>query len=138
MRLEGRIWKNGRFWLVEVPLLDVMTQGHSRKQALHMIADAIHELVASKDFSVEVTDCGSSVIEVGSTDAAALTALLLRRQRAAHGLTLEQVARRLGQSSRNAYARYEQGLAVPTIAKLTQLLRAIDPEDELVLKRSAA
>ncbi len=33
MRFEGRVWKDkgGKYWLVEVPLLDVMTQGTSKK-----------------------------------------------------------------------------------------------------------
>jgi hypothetical protein len=26
MELEGKIWKSGKFWLVEVPAIDVMTQ----------------------------------------------------------------------------------------------------------------
>ena len=27
MELEGKIWKSKKFWLVEVPSLDIMTQG---------------------------------------------------------------------------------------------------------------
>jgi hypothetical protein len=34
MRLSGRIWKDGKFWLAEVPMLDAMTQGHSEREAL--------------------------------------------------------------------------------------------------------
>jgi hypothetical protein len=41
MELEGRIWKDGKFWLVEIPILDAMTQGKSRKDALRMIEDAV-------------------------------------------------------------------------------------------------
>jgi len=44
------------------------------------------------------------------------------------------VARRLGQKSPNAYARYEQGRSVPTVEKLNELMRAIDPGIEPILK----
>jgi len=27
MRFEGRVWKDGKHWLVEVPMLDIMSQG---------------------------------------------------------------------------------------------------------------
>jgi transcriptional regulator with XRE-family HTH domain len=59
-------------------------------------------------------------------------ALLLRRQREKSGLTLAQVAARLRQKSRNAYARYERGDAVPTIEKLEELLAAVAPGKEFV------
>ena len=59
-------------------------------------------------------------------------ALLLRRQRERQGLTLAEAAERLGQSSRNAYARYEQGKAMPTLEKLEQLLQAVAPDQRIV------
>ena len=31
MRVQGRIFKDGKFWLAEVPILDAMTQGSTRK-----------------------------------------------------------------------------------------------------------
>jgi transcriptional regulator with XRE-family HTH domain len=49
-------------------------------------------------------------------------------------LTLMDVARRLKSKSPNAYARYEQGKSVPTVAKLDQLMKAIDPAFEPILK----
>jgi transcriptional regulator with XRE-family HTH domain len=56
----------------------------------------------------------------------------LRRQRERQGLTLAEAAERLGQRSRNAYARYEQGKAMPTVEKMEQLLKAIAPDQEIV------
>ena len=44
MRLHGRVYKDGKFWLAEVPLLDAMTQGHTRKEALAMVADLLETL----------------------------------------------------------------------------------------------
>lgn len=129
MRFEGRVWKDGRNWLAEVPMLDVMTQGGNRKEALAMIADAIESLVNKEGFKVGVYPTDGERIEVGSPDVVMLIALMLRRQREAHGLSLADVAERLGQSSRNAYARYEQGESVPTVDKLQELLAAVTGRD---------
>ncbi len=133
MRFEGRVWKDGKFWLVEVPMLDLMTQGRSRKEALAMIVDAIESLTDQKGFRAMVYGLAGESIEVGSSDTATLTALMLRRQREAHGLSLAEVSKRLGQSSRNAYARYEQGASVPTVDKLQKLLSIVTGRD-FVLK----
>ncbi len=45
MELQGKVWKDGKFWLVEIPSLDVMTQGKSKKDALRMIEDAVAGLI---------------------------------------------------------------------------------------------
>jgi len=66
-----------------------------------------------------------------------MTALLLRRRREASGSSLWQVALRLGASSRNAYARYERGEAVPTLHKLDALLKAASPEGDFVIRESS-
>lgn len=137
MRLEGRVWKDGKFWLVEVPLLDVMTQGRTRKDALLMVADAIESLMGD-GAKVEVFAAPGENFEVGSPDVAKLTALLLRRQREMQGLSLADAAERLGQKSRNAYARYEQGVSVPTVAKLGELLTGLSPGRDFVLRQAHA
>jgi hypothetical protein len=74
--------------------------------------------------------------EIDSPDQAALTAFLLRRKRTLEGLSLSAVARRLGASSLNAYARYEQGRTVPTIEKLSRLLAAVSGTKDFVLSES--
>ena len=136
MRFEGRVWKDrgSKYWLAEVPLLDVMTQGTSKSKAYEMIADAIQSLINKKGFRADVRSLGGECFTVGANQETALMALMLKRQREAHRLTLQEVASRLGQKSANAYARYEQGKSVPTVEKLNQLMRAIDPNFEPVLK----
>jgi hypothetical protein len=92
-----------------------------------MIADWLETMVDRKGFRATVHTRGSVEFEVAGTDAAAMTALLLRRRREASGASLRDVAARLGSSSRNAYARYERGDAVPTVEKLDALLKATSP-----------
>lgn len=79
-----------------------------------------------------------SRFEIGSSDTRTMISLLLRRQRHKRGLTIAEAARLLNARSRNACARCEQGASVPTIEKLDQLLRAIAPDREIVLRQSDA
>lgn len=136
MRLAGRVFKVGRYWAIEVSILSVVTQGRTKKEAYEMIADAIESLVNKKGFKVEVFPGKSQYFEISSPDLAALTAFLLRRQRMKQGLTLVEVAKRLGVKSHNTYARYEQGKSIPTIERLSQLLSAVSPENDFVLIES--
>ena len=54
MKLEGRIWKDEKtgYWVVYVPLLDISSQGRSRKAALAMIEDAI-QVEAGHDIKIQ-------------------------------------------------------------------------------------
>jgi len=136
MRLAGRVFRCGRYWAIEVPILDVVTQGHSKKDAFDMISDAIESLVNKKGFKIEVFPGKNSYFEVGVSEVAVLIAFLLRRQRIKHGLTLLDVMKRLGAKSHNTYARYEQGKSVPTIEKFDKLLYAISADKDFVLSES--
>jgi predicted RNase H-like HicB family nuclease len=136
MRFEGHLTRDGRFWLAEIPLLDAMTQGKTRAEALRMIGDWLETMVDRKGFHAEVFPTGKTTFEISGTDPAAMTALLLRRRRAATGSSLRDVASRLGESSRNAYARYERGDAVPTVEKLDALLKAAAPDADFVIREA--
>jgi hypothetical protein len=138
MRFQGKIRRDGKFWLAEVPVFDAMTQGRSRKDALDMIADWFVTMADRKRFSVEVHPVDRDTFEVSSSDARTMVSLLLQRQRHKSGLSLAQAAQRLGAKSRNAYARYERGASIPTVDKLDQLLRAVAPGRDIVLQQSAA
>jgi predicted RNase H-like HicB family nuclease len=137
MRFEGNVTRDGRFWLAEIPLLDAMTQGRSRKEALAMIADWMETMVNREGFRAQAHPRGKNEFELSGSDAAAMTALLLRRRRDANGASLRDVAMRLGASSRNAYARYERGEAVPTVEKLDELLKAAAPGEDFVIRQAS-
>ena len=132
MRFPGRIRKDGRFWLAEIPAFDAMTQGRTKREAYEMAGDLIETMADVRGFRVTVYPTGGESFEIGANRVGVLLALLLRRQRERQGLTLAQAAERLGQRSKNAYARYEQGRSVPTVEKLEQLLKAIAPNQRIV------
>ena len=136
MRYPGRVWKTGSFWAIEVPILGIVTQGRSKKDALDMICDAIESLINKDGFSVQVFPGKDDYFEIGSDDPGILNAFMLRRLRLKNKLTLKEVAKRLGAKSHNAYARYEQGKSIPTIEKLSMLIAAINPEHDFVVSES--
>jgi predicted RNase H-like HicB family nuclease len=141
MEMEGKIWKDGKFWLVEVPALDAMTQGATREEALSMIEDLVFEMAQSyfkddveKDFTVTVTDYKKDTIGITSNDTNILLALSLRKQREKSGSTVREVSERLGSKSPNAYAQYERGTINISLDKYEKLLVAANPSDRRHLR----
>jgi hypothetical protein len=129
--------RDGRFWLVAIPAFDAMTQGRTKREALAMAKDLIETMADAPGFKVTVYPGSDDTFEIGANRLRILLALLLRRQRERQGLTLAQAAERLGQRSKNAYARYEQGKAMPTVEKLEELLMAIAPGQKIVWRFAA-
>jgi DNA-binding XRE family transcriptional regulator len=136
MRLEGKIWKSStsRYWLAEVRDLDLLTEGTSRRDAAYMIGDAIESLVNRPGFHVDVETDRSGRCTVGSNNDAVLVAFMLRALRAREGLSVRQVARRLGAKSPNAYAQYETGRVAPSLDTLSRLLAALNPDFQPILR----
>jgi predicted RNase H-like HicB family nuclease len=137
VKLEGRIWKDTKtnYWVVCVPLLDISTQGRSRKEALAMIEDAIQIEIEKEGLRIRAElsrEQGYFMVSANNPDS--LIAFLLKRQRTCRGLSVRDVARRLTSSSPTAYAQYEQGKRAPSVGKLRELLHAIDPKLDAVLK----
>lgn len=141
MELVGKVWKDGKFWLVEVPLLNVCTQGHTRKNALFMIEDAISELLTSyfaptalQELQITVRDYGKDSIGVSASDSNILLSFLLIRQRELSRSTVREVAERLGSRSPNSYAQYERGKMRVTLNQYERLLHAVNPEKPATLR----
>lgn len=141
MLFEAKFKKNGKRWAIEAPLLGVATQGKFKADALAMLADAITELAKHRlsksdaaTLRVTVTEVAPGEAVVEANDARQLLALALRSQRHKSGESLAVVTERLGQSSRNAYARYEQGKAMPSADKLCDLLGAVAPGMRFVIR----
>ncbi len=122
---NGNVWKKGKTWLIEIPALDIVTQGKSKKSALFMIKDAIEELVNEKSFRIKITPTNDNKFIVWANDVAPLLALMLKRQRMKNGLSLFDMQERLHTKSRNAYAQYEQGRSVPSMQKFFEFLNAM-------------
>ena len=138
MRFSGKVYKDGKFWLAEIPILDAMTQGHTQKEAFEMALDMVKSMMNKEEVVIDIYKGKDGEFEIGSSDSNSLVSLLLQRKRQISGLSLSQVAKRLGLSSRNSYARYERGQSAPTIGKLGELLQAVDPKSDIVINDSSA
>jgi hypothetical protein len=135
MMITGRLWKDGTWWLAESEIADVCTQGRSRKDAVRMLADAFDTLIDRPGCKVTVTDHGraNGEVTIEASEPAALAAFVLQRLRQNSGKSLSEVAETMGRASKNAYARYEQGRAVPTIEMFDELLRAVSNDTTLII-----
>ena len=132
MIVRGTITKTGRWYAVEAPALDLHTQGRSKAEALRMAVAWIRDLLDKQDLAVEaIADHEGSGFGLRCADAAILVGLVLHRRRTAAGLSMRDVATRLGSTSPNAYARYESGTSMPSVAMLDRLLHAVGAELEL-------
>lgn len=143
MELDGIIEKEskGKYWVVEVAALELVTQGKTRKNALEMIQDAILELVESyfgkperKKLKLQIFDDGNEGFGVGSNNDKLLLSLALRRQREVSGLTIREVSSNLGSKSPNAYSQYEKGKINISLDKYEDLLHAANPKTSCSLR----
>ena len=142
IRISGEIRDEeyGGGWQAEIPLLGIGSRASSREVALGRVADTVarsmHNRYRRDGVQVWIHYGSGDYFELGVSDAATLTARILRRARYQANLTLREVAYRLGQRSVNAYARYEQGRVVPSISRLAELYAASLPSCHLVLSMS--
>ena len=92
MELEGRVWKDGKWWIIEIPCLNIVTQGSTKKDAFVMIQGAVFELMKSylsdlnKKFKLTVHDYKGERFGLTSNDSKRLLSFLLIRQREECGL----------------------------------------------------
>ena len=134
LTLRGRIWKDGRFFVAEIPILDAVTQGRTKREALAMAVDWIRTMADNRRLRIEAVARGANRFEVETDDVRAMIPLLLKRARERSGHSLARIARELKAHSRNAYARYERGDSVPTVEKFFELWHAARPGSRLVLE----
>lgn len=137
MKLEGHIFKDGNVWISEIEMLDLMTFGTTKKDAANMMADAIQELIGDKKFKAQVDSQKDNFFTIKTNDDDKLISLILKRQRVKRNLSIADVVERLGFSSRNAYARYENTNTKISFSKFLELYRTIT-SDDIILKSNAS
>lgn len=145
MEIEGKIRQTRRGgapdWLVSVPLLDLHTQGRTRKEALKMLKGAIKDYFdyffgeqCGADVDISIMEIGKSNIGVSCSDLSSLMSLILIKQREKSGMTIRDVMRRMGASSPNAYKQYEYGNKRMSTEKFDELIHAVNPDIRLVVR----
>lgn len=139
--IVGRIYKapepGAPPWAVEAESIGGWTQGRTRKEAFAMLVDLVERKLEIELKRPDVKVCVTVLDEDGpdsfrvlieAAEPALLGALLLRHQRQVRGMTVQEVATKLGAVHHNAYASYEQGKREPSVSKFAELLAAVAPE----------
>lgn len=125
MVVEGLVEKDGKFWIAEIPFIDVMTQGKTKKEAYLMAADAVKELLELNYTEVIVYqgDSGKLYLQIENDDK--LLPFVLKRQRELKNLSLREVAKMAGDVSHQPYYKYETGKRALSYKVFQKYLKAI-------------
>ena len=136
MKIEGKLEKkpNERIWGVSIPEIGIFTQGKSKSDAYKMAKEAIELVIELNDFEVSIEPSSNNNFFIIPNNIGPILAMILRQKRIDSGLSIRDVANRMGQSSPNSYGRYESGKSIPTIEKFDELLKAIDSNLSSILK----
>ena len=138
MKIEGRLIKQSgdTYWGAELPEIGVFTQGKTKKQAYAMVKEAVELVVGLKGFKVSVEPAGLGKFYVAPSHIGPIVALILKQKRLEQGMGLQDVCNRLDALSLHSYRRYEAGTLVPSIQRFDEILMAINPSSENILKVS--
>jgi ribosome-binding protein aMBF1 (putative translation factor) len=125
MIIHATITKTGKWYAIEIPALGAHTQASTKAEALKMAAAVVRDLVDDQEMPVEVqADKDFQNLSIDA-DAATMLPFILRAQRRRAGLSVRDCAQRMNSKSPTAFARYEAGRAVPSVAKLDELMHSL-------------
>lgn len=125
---RGRVYKEGKYWLIEVPDLGLMTQGHTRSEAYEMLVDLLKTATEIRKFKADIAKFKNNTFLLSGRDEESergLIALLLKESRKKAGLSLNDMQRLLKAKSKNTYARYEHGTSVPSPLMMARILQVM-------------
>lgn len=123
-----------KHWAIGVPLLEIYSQGKSKKDALLMIKDAVEGAIGEMGFKVEAHPTGEETFALSANNFKVLLAFVLKQQRASKNLSFREVSEKLGSASPNTYSRYEHAESSTSLEKLAELMGAVSDEKYLLLK----
>jgi predicted RNase H-like HicB family nuclease len=127
MVLRGHLHKEGQYWVIHVPDLEITTQGHTKRDAYKMIKEAIELHVDRKVFSITVDPISKDEFVVSANDTARMIGLMLKRQRQINGLSVGEVTKRLKKKTNTYYHQYETGKAAAGLDKISEFIEAMNP-----------
>jgi hypothetical protein len=138
MILKGKVWKDGKFWLIECTELGALTQGHSKSEAFAMMADWVQTALDDSSVKIEFVEDGcDGLFEMRFSDEQKVYALLIKHARESQDLTFSDVAQRLKLKSRSNAKHYESGKNSMTIGTFHKVMRALGLEVQVSLKKIA-
>ena len=140
MFLEGRVWQDpddAKFWLIEIPILNLMTQGKSKKDAFKMIKDATSLLIKdlpmeiSNGFTLKIEEFGEITFGLSCSIPFLLVAIIVRRQREGSGIP----QRRSKKDGKALFYtdKIESGRSSCSMIRFIEILQMYNPKQKLVL-----
>lgn len=132
MKILGRYYRSGNFWIVELPSIHYMGQGRSRKESLLMAKEGIEALVNLPDFNCEVMDFGDGDFALSTCNVKILAAFILRRIRESQGFSIRDVAKILKMKSHTEYARHESGQVAMTMETFNRYIEVISSKEVII------
>ena len=133
MKLQGRYFKDGKFWISEIPFISLMDQGKTKSESLKMIRSSVEELMFDFGLKCEIEDIGNGEFVLSSENVKLLTCFVLRRLREAQGLSIRDVSSKLKHKSHTEYARHESGVTAMTLETFNRYIEVLT-DKELVIK----
>jgi predicted RNase H-like HicB family nuclease len=139
LTIKGKILKKKKgeqYYSVEIPELDIFTQGEDHDDCVEMAIDSIETLLEDEGevdiefLSFDAND--SNTFYLTSDNPGPLYSRFLYILRSTYDLTQREVADRLGDQSHNSYAQYEQGKHIPSVVKFQELVNAITDGEQVV------
>lgn len=130
--MQGKIWKEKKLYLIEVPALDLMSQGKSKDDAFYMINDALSmhlEELGVQGFDHEAScwiDKERSIFSVSIPWSKKVVGFMIQRLRERTNLSQRDLAKKMGYSSHNSIAAYESGRIQPTLEKFSEIMSGLD------------
>jgi DNA-binding XRE family transcriptional regulator/predicted RNase H-like HicB family nuclease len=129
--MNGRAWQDKDWYLIEIPALDLMTQGTDIDDALFMINDALAlhlEELGVDGFdpnSSHWTDKDQGFFSISVPWNKRIVGFMMQRLRHRTNLSQRDLAKKLGYSSHNSIAAYESGKIQPTLEKFSEIMSGL-------------
>ena len=133
MLVQGCYHKVGNQWVAEIPLLYTIISTSPGEEKCALI-DNLEKLAQKSKLEINLIknfDEKKFFFEVKNIDQ--FLPMILKRTRLAKKLSIGDVTKKLGYSSRNSYAQYEYGKTKLTFTKYLELIEAMDPQMKVVL-----
>lgn len=133
MLINGKIRKEDSFWIVEIPELNLLTESKNRQESLELILWLIEEKYSFKKNNFHIEHLKEGSFQLSSKDLDVMQSLILKGLRNKEGLTIQEVADRLGFKGRSSYFKYESGKRSMSFDQFNRIVSVITG-NQLVFK----
>ncbi|MBI3925875.1 MAG: helix-turn-helix transcriptional regulator [Armatimonadetes bacterium] len=131
MKFPVKIYKEGKWWMAEVPDIEAVTQGHTHKEARSMALDLLLIHLQERWHRQDIEPSPIADGEWIEVPLRTETALRIRRERKRAGLSIKEAAEKIG-VSHGTYARWEHSQACnATLSTLERVAEAFGKSVEL-------